>query len=575
MDPIDRKDAQLAYEVALVKPAGAIDRSDSDWFKRAVFYEVMVRSFADSSGDGIGDLVGLTGKLDYLQWLGVDCLWLPPFFTSPMEDGGYDVSDYRSVQPDLGTLEQFGEFIDKAHDRGIRIIIDFVMNHTSDGHPWFESSRRDPDGPYGDYYVWADSPDAYPDARIIFLDTEVSNWTYDELRGQYYWHRFFSHQPDLNFENPKVLVDMVDALRFWLSFGVDGFRLDAVPYLIEQDGTNCENLPSTHAILKTIRATVDKEFPGRILLCEANQWPADVVEYFGAGEECQMAFHFPVMPRLYLALKQSDRRCISEILADTPAIPADCQWGTFLRNHDELTLEMVTEDDRQYMWDEYAPDVRMRSNLGIRRRLAPLVDNDPARIRLLHAVLLSLLGSPVLYYGDEIGMGDDIWLPDRDGVRTPMQWSADPGGDFSTAAPERYFLPMIQNQTFGPAAVNVGDQMSHSASLLVWLRSMLVIRKSHPVFGEGTFTDLNGENTAVLAYLRQSGEEDICCLANFSADPQEVDLHLPDFAGVTPTLLLRNLELPPITADGALRVHLAGHGFEWLDLRPDSDTDTL
>src|SRR4051794_14126813 len=398
---------------------------DPHWYKRAVFYEVLVRAFADGNGDGSGDLIGLTEKLDYLQWLGVDCLWLPPFFASPLRDGGYDVSDYTDVHPDFGTIGDFVTFVDHAHQRGMRVIIDFVMNHTSDQHPWFQASRTDPDGPFGDFYVWSDSDDLYKEARIIFVDTETSNWTFDPVRKQYFWHRFFSHQPDLNFDNPRVKEAVIEALRFWLDLGVDGFRLDAVPYLYEREGTNGENLPETHDFLKQVRAEVDRLYPDRVLLCEANQWPADVVEYFGDDDECHMAFHFPVMPRLFMGVRRESRYPISEIMAQTPAIPHNCQWGIFLRNHDELTLEMVSDEERDYMWGEYAKDPRMKANIGIRRRLAPLLDNDRNQLELFTALLLSLPGSPVLYYGDEIGMGDNIWLGDRDGVRTPMQWTPD------------------------------------------------------------------------------------------------------------------------------------------------------
>lgn len=550
-----------------VTPATSRGLSDDpEWFKSAVFYEVMVRSFCDSNGDGIGDFAGLASKLDYLQWLGVDCLWLPPFFPSPLGDGGYDVADYTGVMPELGTIEEFTELVAKAHDRGIRIIIDFVMNHTSDQHPWFIQSRLDPEGPYGDFYVWADSDEAYADARIIFVDTEPSNWSWDEVRGQYYWHRFFDHQPDLNFENPRVLAEVMDAIRFWLDRGIDGFRLDAVPYLIEEDGTNCENLPGTHAILKEIRAMVDEEYPGRILLCEANQWPTDVVEYFGNDDECHMAFHFPVMPRLYMGLRQESRTCISEILADTPVIPPGCQWGTFLRNHDELTLEMVTEEDRDYMWAEYAPDPRMKANIGIRRRLSPLVDGDHARIHLLHAMLLALPGSPVLYYGDEIGMGDNIWLNDRDGVRTPMQWHDGRGAGFSTAPDEHFFLPMIQDPGYDPATINVQAQMVDPGSMLQWLRAMLVIRRNHAVFGTGAFLDLGGDNDAVMSFLRYDQYSSILCVNNLSSEPQQVSLDLAMFNGVRPVNLLRDLDHPLVGSE-PYRLEVAPHGFFWLQLK--------
>jgi maltose alpha-D-glucosyltransferase/alpha-amylase len=580
-----------SVEEPILDATAGMDPSDHEWFKKAVFYEVMVRSFRDSNADGIGDLAGLSEKLDYLQWLGVDCLWLPPFFPSPLADGGYDVSNYTDVLPSLGTLEEFREFVIGAHARGIRIITDFVMNHTSDQHPWFQASRNDPDGPYGDFYVWADGvpegsedpartpphlpgdPAEYADARIIFLDTEASNWTYDEVRGQYFWHRFFHHQPDLNFENPRVLAEIMDAIRFWLELGIDGFRLDAVPYLIEEDGTDCENLPGTHRILKEVRAMIDAEFPGRVLLCEANQWPDDVVEYFGDDDECHMAFHFPVMPRLFMGLRRESRECISDILAATPEIPPGCQWGTFLRNHDELTLEMVTPEDRDYMWAEYAPDPRMVSNLGIRRRLAPLVDGDMRRIHLLHALLLGLPGSPVLYYGDEIGMGDNIWLNDRDGVRTPMQWNAYEGAGFSEAPEEDFYLPLVQDPRYAPAGVNVEQQMLDPGSLLVWLRALLVIRRNHPAFGLGDFTDLGGDNMKVFSFLRSHTDDDgrrvaILCVNNLSPEPQQVALDLSQYAGLVPYDLLRDDDHAMIHT-GPFELEVAGHGFLWLRIMAD------
>ena len=535
-----------------------------DWFESAVFYEVLVRSFSDSDGNGIGDLKGLTEKLDYLQWLGVDCLWLPPFYPSPLRDGGYDISDYRGVQPELGTLDDVRELLDQAHARGMRVVTDFVMNHTSDAHPWFQASRSDPDGPYGDFYVWRDAPDAYLDARVIFLDSLDSNWSYDEVRGQWFWHRFYPFQPDLNYDNPRVLAEVMDAVRFWLALGVDGFRLDAVPYLIERDGTNCENLPGTHAILKQVRAMVDAEFPGKILLCEANQWPHDVVEYFGDGDECQMAFHFPVMPRLYLGLRRHDRHPISQILADTPPIPPGCQWGTFLRNHDELTLEMVTEEERAYMWREYAPDPRMKCNLGIRRRLAPLVDNDPRRIKLLHALLLALPGAPCLYYGDEIGMGDDIWLPDRDGVRTPMQWDASASAGFSTGDPAAFPYPLIADATFAPARVNVADQAGDPASLLTWLHDTLALRKRRPALATGAFLDLGGPDD-VFSFARHQDGIRIVAVNNLAADARTADLDLPaGFAG-EPRVLHGDGTASRL-ADGRLRAELPAYGFAWVEL---------
>jgi maltose alpha-D-glucosyltransferase / alpha-amylase len=439
---------------------------DPLWYRKAVFYEVLVRGFADGNGDGSGDFHGLIEKLDYLQWLGVDCLWLPPFFQSPLRDGGYDISDYNSVLDEFGTISDFKRLVAEAHARGVRVIIDLPLNHTSDQHPWFQASRTDPEGPYGDFYVWADTDEGYPDARIIFVDTETSNWTFDPVRKQYFWHRFFGHQPDLNFENPQVQEAVIQALKFWLDLGIDGFRLDAVPYLFEAEGTNCENLPATHDFLRRVRKEIDAEYPDRVLLCEANQWPSDVVEYFGdpvSGDECQMAFHFPVMPRLFMGVRRESRYPISEIMAQTPAIPDNCQWGIFLRNHDELTLEMVTDEDRDYMWGEYAKDPRMKANIGIRRRLASLLENDRNQLELFTALLLSLPGSPVLYYGDEIGMGDNIWLGDRDGVRTPMQWTPDRNAGFSTCNPGQLNLPVVMDPVYGYQVTNVEAQLANSA----------------------------------------------------------------------------------------------------------------
>ncbi len=543
--------------------------TDPEWFRRAVFYEVLVRSFYDSNGDGVGDLRGLVEKLDYLQWLGVDCLWLPPFFPSPLRDGGYDVSDYKDVLPEFGTLDEFRQFVGEAHRRGMRVIIDFVMNHTSDQHPWFQASRSDPDGPYGDFYVWADDDTRYPDARIIFIDTEPSNWTFDPIRKQYFWHRFFSHQPDLNFENPAVREAMIDALRFWLELGVDGFRLDAVPYLYEADGTNGENLPETHAFLKQIRKVVDDEYPDTVLLCEANQWPSDVVEYFGdleaGGDECHMAFHFPVMPRIFMAVRRESRYPISEIMAQTPAIPHGCQWSIFLRNHDELTLEMVSDEDRDYMWSEYATDPRMKANIGIRRRLAPLLENDINTIELFTALLLSLPGSPVLYYGDEIGMGDNIWLGDRDGVRTPMQWTPDRNAGFSTSDPGRLTLPVIMDAVYGFQATNVEAQMTDSSSFLHWIRRMIEVRKQNPAFGLGDFTDLGGSNPTVLSYVRQFGDDIVLCVNNLSRFPQPVELDLRRYEGMQPIELLGGVRFPPI-GELPYLLTVGSHGFYWFRL---------
>ena len=549
---------------------------EEGWYKRAVFYEVLVRAFADSNRDGFGDLRGLTDKLDYLAWLGVDCLWLPPFYDSPLRDGGYDIRDYRKVLGEFGTVEDFVEFLDQAHARGIRVITDLVMNHTSDQHMWFQESRRDPDGPYGDYYVWSDDDTRWSEARIIFVDTESSNWTYDSERGQFYWHRFFSHQPDLNFDNPAVCEAMIDALRFWLDLGIDGFRLDAVPYLFERDDTNGENLPETHAFLRRVRKVVEDEYPGRVLLAEANQWPADVVEYFGdaevGGDECHMAFHFPLMPRIFMAVRRESRFPISEILAQTPEIPENAQWGIFLRNHDELTLEMVTDDERDYMYAEYAKDPRMKANIGIRRRLAPLLDNDRNQLELFTSLLLSLPGSPVIYYGDEIGMGDNIWLGDRDGVRSPMQWTPDRNAGFSSCDPGRLNLPVVMDPVYGYQAVNVEAQSNSTASLLHWNRRMIEIRKQHPGFGLGDFHELGGSNSSVLAYIREFVDEEgtrdvVLCVNNMSRFPQPVELDLIAWKNWTPTELTGGVPFPAI-GELPYLLTLPGHGFYWFSIHP-------
>ncbi|MFC5998533.1 maltose alpha-D-glucosyltransferase [Quadrisphaera sp. GCM10027208] len=549
-------------------------RHDPHWYKKAVFYEVLVRGFADSNGSGSGDFTGLIGKLDYLQWLGVDCLWLPPFYASPLRDGGYDISDYCAVLPEFGTLPDFTELVSQAHARGLRVITDLVMNHTSDQHPWFQASRSDPDGPYGDFYVWSDTDQRYSDARIIFVDTETSNWTFDPVRRQYYWHRFFSHQPDLNFENPDVVEAVFDVVRFWLDLGIDGFRLDAVPYLFEQEGTNCENLPRTHRLLQDLRAMVDREYPGRVLLAEANQWPRDVVEYFGSEEEpeCHMCFHFPVMPRIFYAMRDQKAAPILDILADTPRIPRSGQWGTFLRNHDELTLEMVTTEERAAMYGWYAPDPRMRANIGIRRRLAPLLDGSRAEIELINALLLSLPGSPCLYYGDEIGMGDNIWLPDRDASRTPMQWTPDRNAGFSTADPGKLYLPVVQSLVYHYNNVNVEAQLATSSSLLHWVRGMLAVRRRHPVFGLGDFAAVPADNEAVLAYLRvhrpaegEDGEaETVLCVNNLSSTPQATTLQLPDHAGAQLEDLFGGAGFPKVGDDGRLPMTLGSRDFFWL-----------
>jgi maltose alpha-D-glucosyltransferase/alpha-amylase len=562
-----------ADRTAPARPA----RPQPEWYKRAIFYEVLVRAFQDSDGNGTGDLRGLASRLDYLQWLGIDCVWLPPFYASPLRDGGYDISDFRAVLPEFGTVEDFVHLLDEAHKRGIRVITDLVLNHTSDAHPWFEQSRRDPDGPYGDFYVWSDTDTRYPEARIVFVDTEKSNWTYDPVRGQYYWHRFFSHQPDLNYENPAVIEAMLEVMRFWLDLGIDGFRLDAVPYLYEADGTNCENLPRTHDFLRMCRKLVDDEYEDRVLLAEANQWPTDVVEYFGdpalGGDECHMAFHFPLMPRIFMALRRGSRYPISEMLARTPQIPQGAQWGIFLRNHDELSLEMVTPVERAYMYGEYAKEPRMRANVGIRRRLAPLLDNDRNQLELLTVLLFSLPGSPVLYYGDEIGMGDNIWLNDRDAVRTPMQWTPDRNAGFSTCDPGRIYLPVIIDPVYGYQAVNVEVQAGNESSLLNWTRSMIAVRRAHPAFGCGDYTELESSNPSVLVVRRHydgdeshDGSDTVLCLFNLSRHPQPVDVRLPDDVGREMVELTGDGSFGAVD-DGPVRFTLPGHGFLWLGLR--------
>ncbi|MGV1008310.1 MAG: maltose alpha-D-glucosyltransferase [Dermatophilaceae bacterium] len=549
-------------------------RRDPLWYKKAVFYEVLVRAFGDSKGSGSGDFTGLIQRLDYLQWLGIDCIWLPPFYASPLRDGGYDVSDYTAVLPEFGTLPEFKELVSQAHARGIRIVTDLVMNHTSDQHPWFQASRSDPAGPYGDYYVWSDTDELYSDARVIFVDTEVSNWTFDPVRRQFFWHRFFSHQPDLNFENTKVEHEMFDIVRYWMNVGIDGFRLDAVPYLFEEDGHNGENHPKTHTFLARLRAMVDEEYPGRVLLAEANQLPAQVVDYFGtdAAPECQMCFHFPIMPRLYYALRDEKAAPIVDVFDETPAIPTTGQWGTFLRNHDELTLEMVRPQERAAMYGWYAPDPRMRANIGIRRRLACLLDNSRPEIELIHALLLSLPGSPCLYYGDEIGMGDNIWLHDRDAVRTPMQWSPDRNAGFSAADPGKLYLPVISSLVYHYNNVNVEAQMAHGSSLLHWVRGMLQIRRSHPVFGLGDFLVCPSSNDAILAYLRVSdtvewGARVALCVANLSSRPQAATLRLPEeYAGRWVRDLFGGSGFPQVGEDATMMLTMGSRDFFWLRL---------
>jgi maltose alpha-D-glucosyltransferase/alpha-amylase len=532
------------------------------WFKTAVFYEIHLRGFFDGNGDGSGDFRGLIEKLDYLQWLGIDCIWLLPMYKSPLRDGGYDVADYELVHEDYGTIEDVREFIEAAHQRGLRVIADFVMNHTSSDHAWFQESRSSPDNPKRDWYVWSDTVHKYEEARIIFTDTESSNWTWDDQAGAYYWHRFFSHQPDLNFDNPEVRQAMLDGLRFWLDLGLDGFRLDAVPYLFERDGTNGENLPETHDFLKEVRRTVDEEYPDRVLLAEANQWPSDVVEYFGDGDECHMAFHFPIMPRMFMSVRREEATPMLEILRQTPHIPADCQWGIFLRNHDELTLEMVTDEERDYMYGEYAKDPRMKLNVGIRRRLAPLLDNDRDTLELMHAMLFSLRGSPVLYYGDEIAMGDNVYLGDRDGVRTPMQWTGDRNGGFSRADFAQLYLPPLMDPVYGYQAKNVEAQLRTPTSLLRWMRRLIALRKEHPVFGLGSMQALVPENPKIFAHIREYEDDIALCVHNLASTAQAVELDLSWYEGRHPVEMFGRSHFPRIGQLPYL-LTLAPRGFYW------------
>ena len=537
--------------------------SDPLWFKRAVFYEVHLRGFFDGNDDGSGDLRGLTDKLDYLQWLGVDCIWLLPMYPSPLRDGGYDIADYYSVHPDYGTVDDFRTLVEAAHQRGMRVIADLVVNHTSADHPWFQEAREG--GPKRDWYVWSDTDDRYTEARIIFLDTEVSNWTWDPIAGAYYWHRFFAHQPDLNFENPEVQEAILNVLRFWLDLGIDGFRLDAVPYLYEREGTNCENLPETHEYLRRLRAEVDAVYPDRVLLAEANQWPEDVVAYLGDGSECHMAFHFPVMPRMFMAVRREEAAPLYEILERTPTIPHGTQWGLFLRNHDELTLEMVTDEERDYMYEEYAKDPRMRINLGIRRRLAPLLDAGRDEYELMHAILFSLPGSPVLYYGDEIGMGDNTYLGDRDGVRTPMQWTSDRNGGFSRADFAALYLPPLMDPVYGYQAVNVEAQLRTPTSLLRWLRRFIGLRKEHPVFGLGSYEPQPTDNPHIFAHVRRYEEDIVLCVHNLARTAQPVQLDLGRFEGLVPEEMLGRTRFPQI-GELPYLLTLAPRGFYWFRL---------
>lgn len=541
--------------------------NDALWYKNAVFYELYVRAFADSDGDGHGDLRGAIEKLDYLQALGVDCIWLLPIYSSPLKDDGYDIADFYGIHPNYGTLQDFKDLLQATHARGMRVILDLVLNHTSDQHPWFQAARANRNSPFRDYYVWSDTPDKYKEARIIFVDSESSNWSWDEAAGQYYWHRFYASQPDLNYDNPAVQAEMLSVMKFWLDLGVDGFRADAVPYLFERQGTNCENLPETHAYLKELRAYLEAHYPDRILLCEANQWPEDVRPYFGGGDEFHMAFHFPVMPRLFMAIRKRQRAPLVWILERTPPIPENCQWCTFLRNHDELTLEMVTEEERQWMWQEYAPEPRMRLNLGIRRRLAPLLDNDRRKIELANSLLFTLPGSPILYYGDEIGMGDNIWLPDRDGVRTPMQWNDSINAGFSSADPQKLYAPVIDQPDYAPAVVNVACQLDDPDSLLNRIRSMIAIRKHHPVLGWGDFAWLDAANEAVAAYRRFYRRQQMVVLNNLSPEVQPVEIVLPESTQGALQDLFSGASLPA-PPGGALKLELGPYQYRWFKLEP-------
>ena len=551
---------------------------DPLWYKDAIIYELHVRAFADSNNDGIGDFPGLLQKLDYLKDLGVTCIWLLPFFPSPLRDDGYDISNYVDVNPSYGTLNDFKAVLDAAHQRGIQVMIELVVNHTSDQHPWFKAARlASPGSPQRDMYVWSETGEKYKDARIIFTDTEKSNWTWDEAARAYYWHRFFSHQPDLNYDSPLVMEEVLKAMRFWLDMGVDALRIDAIPYLCERDETSCENLPETHQVVKTLRAAIDADYANRLILAEANQWPADVRPYFGDGDECQMAFHFPLMPRIYMALRQEDRLPITDIMAQTPAIPDNCQWALFLRNHDELTLEMVTDDERDYMYFAYSADPRMRINVGIRRRLAPLVDNNRRRIELLNSLLLSFPGTPSLYYGDEIGMGDNIYLGDRNGVRTPMQWTSDRNAGFSKCDPARLYFPVVMDPIYGYQVVNVEAQLSDQSSLLHWTRNMIALRKLFQVFGRGTLTFLNPANRKILAYLREIDQGDgfcetVLCIANLSRFAQPVTLDLSNYDGYQPVEMLGYVSFPPITCE-PYPVTLAPYSFLWLELQKTTPAD--
>lgn len=537
----------------------------TDWYKDAIIYQVYVRGFQDSIKDGNGDLLGLIDRLDYLDDLGVNCLWLMPIYESPLRDDGYDVSDFRKIHPSIGSVSDFEALTDAAHSRGIRIIADLVISHTSDQHAWFQEARRNPQSPYRDYYVWSDTDDKYREARIIFTDTEPSNWTWDPVARQYYWHRFFSHQPDLNYDNPAVRREMLDIMTFWLDRGIDGFRIDAVPYLIEREGTSCENLPETHQFCKEMRHLIDTKYRGAMLLAEANQWPSELVSYFGNGDQFHMAFNFPLMPRLFLGLRREDNRPIIDIIESLPQIPSSCQWALFLRNHDELTLEMVTDAERDYMYDEYAKDPRMRLNKGIRRRLAPLMENDRRQIELLYSILFSLPGSPILYYGDEIGMGDNIYLGDRNGVRTPMQWSGDRNAGFSRADPSQLYQPLIMDPIYHYQAINVEAQLRSPASLLHAVRKMISVRKQYPVFSRGSNTFVKCKNSRIVAYVREFQGQTVLIICNLSKSAQPVELDLANHVGATPIEMFGNQTFPRI-ANEPYFVSLSPYSFYWFRL---------
>jgi maltose alpha-D-glucosyltransferase / alpha-amylase len=548
-----------------------VDLNDALWYKDAVIYQLNVKSFFDSNDDGIGDFKGLTSKLEYIRDLGVNTLWLMPFYPSPLKDDGYDISDYQNVHPQYGSLEDFRTMLHEAHRLGLKVITELIINHTSDQHPWFQAARAAPAGSaQRDFYVWSDTDQKYLDTRIIFTDTETSNWTWDPQAKAYFWHRFFSHQPDLNFDNPRVLEAVLQTMRFWLDMGVDGFRLDAIPYLVEREGTDNENLRETHEVIKQLRAAIDANYKNRFLLAEANQWPEDVREYFGDGDECHMAYHFPLMPRIYMAIAQADRYPIVEIMQQTPDIPDSCQWAIFLRNHDELTLEMVTSKERDYMYTTYASDLQARINLGIRRRLAPLMENDLDRIKLMNSLLLSMPGSPILYYGDEIGMGDNFFIGDRNGVRTPMQWSPDRNAGFSRADPQRLYLPPIMDAVYGYPSTNVEAQSRDPSSLLSWTKRMLAVRKTSRAFGRGTRRFLRPGNRKILAYLREFGDDTVLCVANLSRSAQPVELNLSSFKGRVPVEMLGRTAFPPV-GELPYLLTISAYGFYWFKLTTDAE----